>query len=191
MFSFLKEIYNSMINYFSEKYSKIKKVYNQIYTSNVNKYKYATHHKHSTNLCVKNLVKLKIMYVSVFNTFITLIRYNYELFLSMILSPKKMGDNVLLINYYYGNKWYSIPIQHKMSSATRILKVTTTVSNKEGNTDTLDVTEKIRKYLGPDENFYNQHITPTMIGYNNLTVYKMTDYTLEHKKFNSEDHIVL
>lgn len=117
----------------------------------------------------------------------------YEKFLYYVGSILKMflqnpnmervkGHHV--ITYEYNQKTYKIIYKHKRVHKV-VLKITTLC---DLTTSPLDVSEKIRPYLGPFYDFHGMKITPKDLGYSMLQF----DFLIgETKIFNENDVIEL
>jgi hypothetical protein len=97
------------------------------------------------------------------------------------LFSKKIGNHILAIPYFHHDRWHYALVPSK-TGANTILKITS-----EG----IDVTEEILKYLGPDENFYGQSVTPSMLKYEELVIYVMGSDGLVSKKFSANEAVSL
>lgn len=125
---------------------------------------------------------------TVYNTVYTV--YNTALMIMKRLhrptSDKQFSKQLYLISYFYrGSEYYAI---HKIPRGpTRIRKITAQLipdidlffKEKE-----IDVTEEMRKYAGPNEDFQNNiYLCPDSFGYEELNFYFNDLRVLSYKRF--------
>jgi len=113
----------------------------------------------------------------------TVAKYKYQNLLSLYCTPEKLGDRLLVIPYYLGGNWHKAVVKHTNNNS-RIIKIKTIDINKE-----IDVTERVKSYMGPSENFYGHDVTPEMLGYGQLIFYIMTGVVIEVKRVE-EDEVI-
>lgn len=96
---------------------------------------------------------------SVRETVITIYKYKKLQLTNRLLAPTRLGEHFVEVPYLMNNSWYRIPIPRHIKKTPTVVKV------MSGNQD---VTSKIREYLGPNEDFHQQLITPKDLGYHEL-----------------------
>lgn len=104
---------------------------------------------------------------SSFKTIKTILNLKYQHTLSYLFGPHRLSDNTVCMWYYSGNTWYRALIPHRKKIRPKtIYKIT-----ERGH----DLTKDIVPYMGPNEDWYNQLVTPSLLGYNSLTFSFMVD----------------
>ena len=126
-------------------YQKIKKIYKNI--NDINTVKYT------------DISKPKIIFYSVVDTFKTIVKFKYIKIVSNMYSPKRLTKNLVYVPVFINNNWY-YSIFHKHISKIPVVK-------KVKHNDN-DVTDIVKKFLGPNEDFSGHEITPEDLGYDNL-----------------------
>lgn len=96
---------------------------------------------------------------SIGETAITIYKYKKMQWTNKLLAPNKLGNHFVEVPYLMNNSWYKIPIPRHIKKTPTVVKV---MSGDE------DVTTKIREYLGPNEDFHQQLLTPKDLGYHEL-----------------------
>jgi len=85
-----------------------------------------------------------------------------------------------IINYPFGLKWYKLIV---MKSRVRMCSITSELDNGQ----IIDIKPIVKQYLGPYDNFCNNHnITPEILGFNNIT---FTDTNNIRYKYLKHDRI--
>jgi hypothetical protein len=157
-------------------YSRVKKLYKSIKNiNNSKKYNSILYTNKYTN-------NIYLTYKNVFTTFETIIIIKKDNIIQYLYSPKKHENGLLLsIPYYLNGKWYTIllPSNPKKSFA-KILSIKT-------NEDTIDITDKFKSYLGYENDFHKQKLTPNMLGYEDLTISIFSNKGLKKIKYNKYD----
>jgi hypothetical protein len=102
------------------------------------------------------------------NTGRLMLREGRDLVLQRVFGPsRKLGQNLLVINYYHGHSWHQALVKHT-GSISPVLKV------EAGRLDTLfpagepkliNITDEIKPLLGPDGRCWGQRLTPHDLGY--------------------------
>lgn len=87
-------------------------------------------------------------------------------FYEYINGLEKVNKNVYKLEYYHNNTQYYIPIILKKGRKPYVSKIIGV-----NNDVSIDVSNEIGKYLGPNVDFFNQNITPKMFGYERLIIY--------------------
>ncbi len=94
---------------------------------------------------------------------INILLYNvYEYVKGLI----KINKNMYKLDFYHNNVQYSIPIILKKGRKPYINKI---IGIKDDVS--IDISDEIGKYLGPNIDFYNQPVTPNLFGYNKILIY--------------------
>ena len=114
---------------------------------------------------------------------------------SLVEAIKQIDRNTIQLNYEWNKKHYSILMNVHTMQATEFIKATTTItsSNEDGSatTEVKDVSEAIKPFLGPNEDWHQMKYTPSTLGYNNLTMVKLDVETFDMviNDYNSEQVI--
>lgn len=129
----------------------------------------------------RNLVdEVMIRASSVFDTARTIAEMKIRSGFNALFS-KKVGDHILAIPYFHHDRWHYALVPSKRSS-NNVLRITSGGA---------DVTEEVLKYMGPEENFYGQRVTPSMLGHGELVIYVMGSEGVDSKSFSEGEAIVL
>jgi hypothetical protein len=108
-----------------------------------------------------------------FETCKTLAKYKYHKAMTQYYSPERLGNDLLVIPYYVSGRWHKALVKH-VSRTPRVLKIMS--YNPDGQyPNGKDVTNEIREYIGPNEDFYCQAVSPSMFGYGTLTFTMLTN----------------
>lgn len=126
----------------------------------------------------KRYVKIRVNIESAFETMKIIGKLKYQNLLQYLYAPTRLQSSHLYVfNYYLGGKWYKALVNHQEKVA-KGYKITTS----EINGDVINVTEGVRPYMGPADDFYQCRVTPIMLGFNNLT---FEYFALSKRKFVS------
>ena len=114
---------------------------------------------------------------------ITYIKSAYERYLGN--NHQKFVQDKLEITYKINSTKYKILLPIK-SYIPQLLKAVSKIDDK-----IVDVTKILKCYIGPLENWHSQHITPKMLGYDNLTLFKFDNDTFEEiiKEYTADDKL--
>jgi hypothetical protein len=131
--------------------------------------------------CSRSIKRVGIAFGTLITIIVWISVFIFDTILYSMLKMKNIGIlkyNDKTLNYYFNNEIYSIriPIQ-------RGPKKVLSIFDEQRNS----VYEKVKPYLGPNEDFHNQITTPATLGY------KMLYFVLLDKEilFEENDTIVL
>lgn len=132
---------------------------------------------------ISNEQFLFILYC-MYQTFISVAKFKYTIFLSKRYSPEKLGKHFIAVPYYMNNIWYKAVLPHHIKKVPKITKVMSIDSKGFSK----DITKSIKEYLGPNEDFNHQFISPRDLGFNELefSIFSTTGYVLKHNFKESE-----
>lgn len=121
---------------------------------------------------------IRIKASSVFDIVKTISEMKFRVAFNALFS-KKVGGHLLAIPYFHHDRWHYALVPSKQLS-NNVLRITSS-----GN----EVTDEVLKYMGPDENFYGQNVTPSMLGYNELVIHVMSSDGVVSKSFTAGESI--
>lgn len=135
----------------------------------------------------KNILRLKTNYSihdsinlhtkTSLQTMKTLVLLKHQNLMTNLLSPKNIGEHLIILPYYLAGNWYNAIVKHSNQSS-RIIKIYFTILDNNGYENFIvkkDVTKEIKCYMGPSEDFYGHDITPRCLGYDELIFEVFTD----------------
>lgn len=105
------------------------------------------------------------------------------------IKKKNEGDkNTYILSYYHNFNKYLIPIKvHRGYSKISEYKFYACESDYNMNSDNVDITEEMSKFLGPNYDFHGLKLTPCDLGYKNIRI----DKDRESVVFTEFDSITL
>ena len=115
----------------------------------------------------------------------TLAKYKYQRFMNQYYTPKKIGEHLIVLPYYFGGTWWNALVQHS-SKTSNVIKITCTYPD---SSDPKDVTNEIKPVMGPSEDFYGQRITPEQLGYPRLTFTRLVDGAVQVQEYSPAEII--
>lgn len=132
---------------------------------------------------IKNSQKYASSYLltldSIKETAITIYKYKKKQLYTLIVSPRKLGEHYVTVPYYMNNTWYKAIIPRHIAKGNKLVKVVHPVIVSKGFAgkeivETRDVTSEIRGYMGPNEDFHQQIVTPGLFNYDQLEFQMLT-----------------
>jgi len=152
----------------------IKKIYNNLYLI-----------KSSQN---PTMSKWKLQTVCSVNTMKTIIEYKYHYLISYLFRPVRVSEHLFGLDYYSSGEWYTALIPSSAKHVKSVLRI----EHLDSEGKLQDVTEKIKPYLGPKEDFHKQQIYPALLGYKHTLVFTVMKRGFPVSlSFSSFDPIVL
>jgi hypothetical protein len=164
------------------RYKKIIKLYVNI--KNINRSKYPSNRFVFLNECKLILISATTTITTIITT---IIKVKEQQLKDYIYSPKKLinyntkfSSNLLVLPYYHKGEWFNAIINHSPHISFSVISV---------SHNNINVTDKIKSYLGPSEDFYGQNITPGILGYDNLIFTYFCQHSVSIKSFDIDDLI--